>query len=781
RRIRTLSFLLVCVGLGTIVAGLRRPPPAPQLNAADGETTLLEGCVVEPPIFHEGREQFVLELAPGARARVSLFLNDPSEAPALRYGQRIELSARVRQPRNYGNPGAFDFVTFLARKQIYWLASAKPGPDLRVLDGTCGHPITAFLMNLRTTALERTAKLFPDRYQAAINSALLIGEDTRLERAWTEDYRKTGTYHALVISGLHITLIASILVLLARLCWVPRTASLLATVVFVWLYAGFAGGTPPVLRSAALFTAFAIAHWFHRKVGLLNLLAAVALPFLIAEPDQLFDSSFQLSFLSVAAIGGLVRPIIDATSGRWKPALRGIENSEYDLRLTPALAEFRIELRLLAETLRWRYFLRVFEACARVATAAFEAITLTVFVQIGLVLPMVLYFHRVSLTSVVGNLLAVPLLTASVPIGYLALLTGLQAVVFIDTVLIDLARRIVEWQARLEPSWRIPNPPLIWVLLALVLLAIALYRPRPKFALTLVFASICLVLASFRQKAPEPQLELHAIDVGQGESLLLITPEGRRMLIDAGGIPTFGKHRRPALDIGEDVVSPYLFERGFASVDVIAITHAHEDHIGGLRSVIENFHPKELWIGSVPQESEAWLNMRAVAQSNQVRIRELRAGDRAQLGRLTLEAVSPDRHYTPRSEPSNDDSLALRFQHGRHRFLLTGDMERLSEFTLLDSGRLGKIDVLKVAHHGSRTSTSDAFLQLANPSIAIISAGYANMYRHPHVDTLRRLEKNHIATYRTDQMGLIRVRSDGRYLDVQPYSFRLRDSEAQPR
>jgi competence protein ComEC len=799
-RLRGVCILLALVFAGTLDLALHRPLPAPEIDAGFRETVLLDGCVVEPTVFSPGREQFTLELADKARARVSLPLPlddqaDADSAPLqkLAYGQRVEIEARVRSPHNYNNPGGFDYTAYLARQNIFWTASMSRRSQATILPGRCGSRFLGLVFTLRTAALEKLDQLYSGdpyntgqynrgQYNTGMMEAILIGETSSLVKVWTDSFRRTGTFHALVISGVHVTVLAGVLLFLLRMCAIPELAALAMTAAAAWLYALVSGLSAPVVRAAGGFTLFLIARFLFRRTRIMNLLAAVALAYLMWDPAGLFDASFQLSFLSVAAIGSLAAPLLQPRIAPLARGVRALSDIERDVHLDPHVAQARLELRLAAETLALclpvpqRWVEEAVGLIARLALFAFEMAVISTVIQIGLALPMAEYFHRVSFTGLTANLLICPLLEAVVPLGFAAIFTPWRPlghwIAALAGWMLHLSARIAEWHAGIEPSWRVPDPPL-WLAMALAAALVALAALPRRRIVWLPAGSLVLGLFVLLVWHPWPpqalgqaqahQLELTSIDVGQGDSLLLMFPGGARMLVDGGGLLQFGQARtsnpRPSnLNIGEDVVSPYLWTRGIKTLDVVVATHAHEDHIGGLPAILENFRPKELWVGANPPEP-----LEQLARRLGIRVLDRRASPPFEFSGTTIEIVSPPEDYTA-PKLGNNDSLAFRVSFGSRSFLLTGDMERPMEARLLGEGLAGHADVLKVGHHGSKTSSIPPFLDAVSPLVAIVSAGYENSFGHPHPDVIKRLEERHAAVLRTDLDGLVTVSTDGKRL-----------------
>jgi competence protein ComEC len=775
------ASLLPALAFAGIALSVSRPAEQPpSLSVPDNVPAILEGCVVDPALLAIDRERFTVELATGARAQVSLFARPGMLFPDLPYGTRVEFTGKVRRTHNYRDPGAFDVVHYLARQHIFWNATADAA-RVRVTGKGCGNPVDGFIFGIRSFGLTRLDSLYAnDAYTNGMLQATLLGATAKLDRMWTEDYRSTGTFHALVISGSHVAVLAAVFLFFLRICAVPRGLALFLTIAMAWLYAGVTGWQAPVVRSATGMSLYAVGRCFYRDARLLNVVAAAALFFVLVDPEQLFDASFQLSFLAVGVIGAFAAPVLRATSTPFSRSLSDIGDGGKDIRLPAKSAQFRVELRLLADTLRLGLgmpepvtrFIVTF--ATRVWLYLYEIFVTTFFIQIGLALPMIVYFHRLSASGLTANAFIVPAFCLIIPLGFLAILTNSHTLAALCAWLLKISRVAVRWHAGWEPAWRIPAPPLWLGALFVAVLILAALRTNRRWLRAAASLIACASLAAivthpFPPRVLRGKLELTAIDVGQGDSLLVTFPGGRLMLIDAGGIPSFGRAKKPGVDVGEDVVSPYLWSRSIKHLDIVAMTHAHEDHMGGMSAVLRNFHPVELWTGAT-QDSPEWRTVRAAAAQLHIRVVEKRRCDPFAFDGTTMQVLAPGPDYAADATPKNDDSLVISVRFGGTSFLLTGDMEKKIEYELLAGGLVPHADVLKVGHHGSRTSTTPGFLDAVHPAFGIISAGFDNSYGHPNRATLDALEERRIGVRRTDQDGLITVVSDGHRISVEtPY------------
>ena len=417
-----------------------------------------------------------------------------------------------------------------------------------------------------------------------------------------------------------------------------------------------------------------------------------------------------------------------------------------------------------------------------------------------MVLPMALYFHRATVFALPANMVSIPLVGILAPLGLATFLASLVssnlAAVPLASALALLLHAVTGTIQRISHAQaadlRVPGPTLPQALAALAGRAFCCWAVRRSRALAWAAIAVLPLAAGIALWPSAPavhpnQLEVTAIDVGQGDSLLVVSPNGRAMLIDAGG-PTGAAanaenarglgSENEAFDIGEQVVSPYLWSRQFHRLDIVALTHAHSDHMGGMPAVLRNFRPRELWV-AVDPDSVPYRALLAEAVALGIKVRHLRAGDTLAWDTIGVSVLAPTPAYANPGPPINNDSLVMRLQFGQSSALLEGDAESPSEHlmstaALSGSGPpIGPDTLLKVGHHGSRTSTTPEFLAQAAPQDAVISVGAQNTFGHPRSEVITRLFTAHARVYRTDQLGLTTflLTRDGKISSLAAASF----------
>ncbi len=730
----------------------------------------------------------------GMRLSHALGKDAGAALPELHAGDEVAFTAKARTPATFRDDGAFDRRVHLAQQGIHLTANLRAA---ELIERVSPAPFTLRygLARVRAHLRDSLDTLFRDTPESAgILRAMLLGDRGFVDRDEAKNFQITGTFHILVVAGLHVTALAVFLFWCGRILRLRRSIVSLLTIVLLLGYAGVVEQRPPVVRATLMAGVVVLGRMLFRRLDLLNSAAVAAWLILLARPLETFDPSFQFSFLAMGCIGGVAAPWLQRTAEPFARALRGWRDVTRDTSHEPRQAQFRIDLRSLDRWLtarlsptggHWLGNAAVF--LVSVFFRVWEIFIISLVMQTGMLPMMAQEFHRISLSGPLANLFAVPLTGLLVPMGFLTLGAGLafrpaaQVLALPLAWLTKLLTHLVAWFAGL-PNWsfRIPGPPpwlvaLFFLLLLAVAAGIRCAAKRPtRVAVVLLLASGTLIAVFPFSPATVPEkLELTVLDVGQGDSLFVVSPHGRTMLIDSGG--AFGGFRpqqpTEGPDPGEEAVSPYLWSRGFQKLDIVALTHAHQDHIGGLTAILENFHVGQLWIGrevsSRAQEAlEELARRKRIPIEHEVRGRAM-DWDGVRVDVLWPE-ISPD-EVAPR--PKNNDSLALRLTYGRRVLLLPGDIEKQAEHQIVaeTEGDFLRADVLKVGHHGSKNSTLEEFLARVRPEIAVISAGAENPYGHPSPVVLERLEQAGARVLRTDDSGAIHVLTDGERLEVYCY------------
>jgi competence protein ComEC len=691
--------------------------------------------------------------------------------PIYRYGQRLRFVARLREPHNYRNPGSFDYRGYLEDQGIMALGSTK-ADSVELLPGFLGSWMEAVRSRVHRRIIEQIHTLWPAS-QAELMDAAVIGEDAFINRSTRVDFQRSGTYHILVVSGMNVSILAFVTFWTMRRLRASEVLAGICTILLAVAYASLTDVGAPVWRATLMMACYLGTRVVYRPRSMLNALGAAALGIMILNPKSLLGASFQLTFLSVLIVAALAIPLLERTSQPYRRSLRHLDTIELDPSLEPRLAQFRVDLRMIGRRLgRFavpRITRKLLPLTCAAALAVAEVLLVSASMQVGLALPMAWYFHRATVVGLPANALAVPLTELLMPAAVVAMALGFVTPLLARFPALVAGLALEGITATVHglggfrmADLRVPLPSIWLAAAAMTALAAGMILVRRRAVLacagisSIVVTALCIAFVPTRPRVHDGVLEITAIDVGQGDSTLMVSPQGRTLLVDAGGMPGTG---RSNFDVGEDVVSPYLWSRGFSRLDVAVVTHGHWDHVGGMRAVLANFRPHELWVG-VNSPTPALAALLAYASQQHILVRYLGAGDQVSYGGIGIRVLAPTKAAEHRR--ANDDCLAIKLVFENNSLLMEGDAEKPAERQI--AREEPEAELLKVGHHGSATSTSEELLAAVRPRIAVISVGRDNSYGHPRLEVLRRLEKSGVAVYRTDLNGQVTFYMDGKSL-----------------
>ena len=762
RQRRPAGFFLLVAGL--VLLGILRFQIAAQSVSADDlarfatrEPIRLIG-VVDEPLRHGPESTRILLKARSVTlegrdypvsGRLRITVRD--FVPDSEYGDLISIETRLRPILGLRNPGGFDYAATLRREGIRALAGVRRPEALTRLAVGGFAPLRRIYVWREQIRQQLDGSLSP--VSSAILQAMLIGETGSLSPEIREAFMISGTTHLLSISGSHLAMVAFVVFYLSGriLRWMPARwllflsrrvtvtrLSVLITLVPVVFYTLLAGAQVATVRSLIMILVYLAAVWFQRADDPLNALAVAALLIVLWDPNAVFSISFQLSFIAVLA---MVMLGANAVFPRDEPPF----NSERDTSWT---------VRRMGK-------LRAYFGMTVAAGAA--TLPLTAF-----------YFNQISWVGFLSNPIIVPFVgMVIVPLG---LACSVGAVLFDRTILPlaglndGLARGLfsmVEWFARFPASEvHVPSPPVgVITVVYLTGLAVLIFkgsRARKGIAIGLCLLVTLVWIVRWPVFHADGRLRVTFLDVGQGDAAWIEMPDGKTMLIDGGG--AYGN-----LDSGRLAVAPYLWNTGRWSIDYLVASHPQMDHMGGLSYIARKFRIGELWTNGLEKDAVFYERFRDIVLEKAIMEKRM-TGDDPPLERAGVRIVPLHPGGSDAFTSDNNRSLVIRIEYGQKSVLFTGDIERPAERALLRWGDRLKSTVLKVPHHGSRSSIDPDFLSRVAPSVAVISVGANNPYRHPSPETLAAYDALGARIYRTDRDGAVIFQTDGDRWTIRTYA-----------
>jgi competence protein ComEC len=675
-------------------------------------------------------------LAAGGVRLIAGATPDRERVTEWRAGRRVRVTALLRYPASFSNPGVPDERWQLALRGVVLAGTVKSASLVElVARGTwldeCAASARAWT---RQVIARHVGRL--DARSAAVATAILIGDRTGLSEEDERRLQQAGTYHVIAISGGNIAILTTLLVVAARVGRVPYRGAAAASILILLFYGEVAGGAASVSRAVTAAVVFLISLALDHRGSTLNVLAVAAAIAIGVRPATTLDGGFLLSFGATAGIILGVPVLV-----RRKPA--------------PGKRPFR---RAVAESCR---------AVTGIAAATLCAEIVLLPVSASL-------FSRVTAAGLVLNFAAIPLMTA-VQCGSMALLAIAPA----WTAAADALGHTVHWSAwaLVESSslvdlfpWasRDVPPPALWVsaLYYLACTAVLFWRPYRRASAAALTAVATVIVSGAGPlhdgvaPAPPGVLRVVVMDVGQGDATLAILPGGPALLVDAGGLAG------TSFDMAARVILPALGALGIRDLHALVITHGDPDHAGGAAELVRRVDVANVWEG-VPVPPHALLRkLKDVADLRHVVWRTVRPGDVERSGEVEVRVHHPPAADWERQRVRNDDSVVLELRYRDVSILLPGDVGREGEHAVLSRLSLGPLVVLKAAHHGSATSSTEAFLDATRPKAVIFSTGRNNRFGHPAPLVVERFRSRGVEMFNTAVDGAVFVETDGNAVEI---------------
>ena len=691
---------------------------------------------------------------------------------AWRSGRLIRVPSTLRQPARYANPGTPDGLDRLYARGIHLIGSVKSALLVDVLaPGAALEEWGARMRAAVRRAVDATAGPH-DPQSAAIVTAVLIGDRAGLDPAMTDRLQRGGTYHVIAISGGNIAILTALLLLLLRVAGL--TGRLPAGIVIGSLlaYGQVVASEPSVTR--ALFVAIVVlaAQAVDHRADPINTLTLAAGGLTLVDPRAPFNPGFQLTFGATAGLLIGVPRMMTWLGAPWPPP-----EEQDDGDASPKSGRGRSRLA----------------AGGRHLTVAIVGLLVaTVCAELALFPVAVLHFSRVTLAGLLLNFAAIPLMTVTQMAGMAAVglyasgVTGAAALAgwtahLAATGIVESAR-FADWVPWL--SWRLPPPWLpvigayyggwlVWLAAGshwprragqgMVTLgaAMMLVAPFPGWPGAMADDACALVADKAKQADGQRLLRVHVLDVDQADATLVRFPDGQTLLVDAAGDVLEGP-----FDVGARIVVPAIWALGVRSLDYLAITHGDPDHAGGGVAVVRDLRPREVWEGVPVPASPILVALRAAAEDAGAAWRRVQAGDRLTIGGIGVRILHPPAPDWERPRVRNDDSVVIELRHGRVSIVLPGDIGAEVEPAVAAAVDAAEIRILKAPHHGSRTSSTEAFVQALGPAVAVVSAGRRNLFGHPHPDVVARYERAGAELLQTGHDGAVALCTDGDVVGV---------------
>lgn len=664
----------------------------------------------------------------------------------LEYGDKILIKGEFVEPSEARNYGGFDYKEYLKSIKIHGTIKAE---NIEILAKNSNNPIFTFANNINLKIKENINKLIPEKY-SAIFTGLILGDTSKVEEEVNEDFKIANISHVLAISGMHITYIVIGIELVLKK-GIGKRKTRIITIIILVMYMFITGFMPSVVRSSIMGIIMLISKLIHRKNDIWTSISLSLLILLIYNPFLILNVGLQLSYLGTIGIVCFNKNVYN-----FLRKLK-IKNKKIRHRINRKFILFMDKIK--------------------------EILSVTLSAQI-VILPILLFnFNILGIYFFISNILVSIIIGPIIIVGFVCILISFVSIEIakILSIFMSVGIQILISISEIShlPFSKIYIPtPKVWQIviyyicvIVINIIYIAFNLKNPDFTSIRIRNLVALLKFKFRQNRNKvlkvlmvfvslifilniiPQkLKIHFVDVGQGDCTFITTPQNKTILIDGGGSMS------EEYDVGESTLLPYILDRGYTKLDYVFISHFDQDHVGGILTILEELRVGQVYISKQEQDSENYQKFLKIVKDKKIQVKVLKQGDCLKIEKnLYIDILWPIEEQI-QENVLNNNAMVMKLRYGKFSMLFTGDIEAIAEEKILDFYKekgesILKSDVLKVAHHGSKTSTTQSFFEKVNPKICLIGVGKNNMFGHPTAEVLERINGTKI--YRTDEDGEI--------------------------
>lgn len=626
------------------------------------------------------------------------------DIPSMKYGDSLYIEGEFKQPEEARNYKGYNYKQYLKTKKIIGTVELEKVKILKSSNGSFIHNIQKYIRDtINGTLTDEEGNLL---------LAILLGDKDKLSEDIQESFKTSNLSHMLAVSGAHVSYIILGLTYVLQNSIIGKKNGKIVCIIFLLAFMAITNFTPSVTRACIMAVLTLFSSIIYRKSDVYTNISVAALITLIFNPYSLLDLGFQLSY------GGTIGIII---------FIKRIQEKKSNSKVINYIKQMAL---------------------------------VSIYANIIIIPIMMYHFNTVSFTFIISNIMASPILGIIVITGFLFIIASITVkpltrliAIFIKPIL-SILIKISQICSKLPFSNILVVTPYMFNVISYY--AIILYCIKSKknnkckiiICLLIVLILINFIIYIFPQK-----LRIFFIDVGQGDSTLIITPDKKTVLIDGGGSDSF--------DVGEKVLLPYLLDRRILKIDYVLISHFDTDHCGGILTIMEKVKVKNIIISEQAEHSENYERFKKLMIHKKIRLIEVKKGDKIKIGRYSEFKILFPTSRLLSENPLNNNSIVAQFNYNNFKMLFTGDIEKLAEQQILKTEKAEiRADILKVAHHGSKTSSIPEFIKAVRPKIALIGVGKNNTFGHPNQQTIKNLENIKCRIYRTDLQGEIIIKID---------------------